>query len=294
MTDDDLRARLRRADPAADLPPPAPDRVSRLLENTMTTPATAPHRSAPPRSAPGRSASGRSASGRFASGRFASGRFASGRSASGRFASGRSASGRSASGRSASGRFAPLRPAPRRFARRGPAPLIATAAAALVLIAALGTWFLLRPDNDPGAPVAAPTVTTSTSDASTSGAPTSGAPTAGGPTVTDITASGVAAKCVEPSADRLREAADFAFAGTVTAVDGKAVTLKVTKVYRGTPTDEVRVAQTGDISETLMGSGKFEAGRDYLVASAEGAMLICGYSGEAASPGLAELYVAAF
>src|SRR5690349_18374297 len=106
MTDeDDLRARLRRADPAAGLPPydSAP-----LLENTMTTATTDPVRRT--------------------------------------------------------------------------TPLVAVAAA-LVLIAAVGAWVLLRPE-----PV---------------------------PTVTALTAPGVAAKCAEPSADRLREAADFAFAGTV-------------------------------------------------------------------------------
>src|SRR5689334_17176603 len=135
--DDDLRARLRRADPAGDLPPYD---TSHLLENTMTATTTS----------------------------------------------------------------------------RRPAPLLALAAAALVLIAALGTWFLLRPADEPSVPVAAPTVT-------------------------DLTAPGIAAKCVEPSADRLREAADFAFAGTVTGISDGSVTLKVAKVYRGTPTDQVRI-----------------------------------------------------
>ncbi|WP_250034852.1 hypothetical protein [Paractinoplanes maris] len=197
--DDDLRTRLHRADPAADVPPTAPDRVSRLLEKTMTTTTAAPRRTTALR----------------------------------------------------------------------PTRLITLAAAAVVLIAALGTWFVLRPDNTPGAPVAAPTVT-------------------------EITAPGIAAKCAEPTADRLTEAADLAFAGTVTTIDGRIVTLEVTNVFRGAPTDVVRVAQTGDISETMMGSGKFEVGRDYLVASSEGSMLTCGYSGEASSPGLAGLYDTAF
>lgn len=196
MTDDDLRSRLRRADPAAGLAPLAPDRVSRLVENTMTPTTTA---------APGRKA-----------------------------------------------------------------PLLTLAAAALVLIAAVGGWLLLRPqDSTPTTPVAAPTVT-------------------------DITAPGIAAKCAEPTADRLTSSADFAFAGTVTAVDAGTVTLKVTKVYHGAAADRVRVAQTGDASETMLGSGKFETGKDYLVSSAQGRMLICGYSGEASSPGLAQMYDAAW
>ena len=36
MNDDDLRARLRHADPAASLTPLAPDRASHLLEQTMS------------------------------------------------------------------------------------------------------------------------------------------------------------------------------------------------------------------------------------------------------------------
>ena len=37
MTDDDLRAQLRRADPAASLTPITPDRVPRLLEDAMSS-----------------------------------------------------------------------------------------------------------------------------------------------------------------------------------------------------------------------------------------------------------------
>ena len=42
---------------------------------------------------------------------------------------------------------------------------------------------------------------------------------------TTLTATGGQAKCVEPTADRLRELSDFAFAGTVTAIDGDAAAL---------------------------------------------------------------------
>lgn len=44
----------------------------------------------------------------------------------------------------------------------------------------------------------------------------------------------------------------------------------------------------------MMGSGRFENGKKYLVASAGGNMLICGYSGEADAPGLQDLYDRAF
>ncbi|WP_127502126.1 hypothetical protein [Actinoplanes solisilvae] len=208
--DDDLRSRLRRADPAAEMAPLAPDRIAHLVENTMTTTPTA----------------------------------------------------------------TPSRPA----TTRRNTPLLTLAAAALVLIAAVGGWLLLRPqDNQPTTPVAGPATSAATAS-----------------TVTDITAPGIAAKCVEPSADQLKSSADFAFAGTVTAIDAGTVTLKVTKVYHGAASDQVRVAQTGDASETMLGSGKFETGKDYLVSSSKGRMLICGYSGEAASPGLAQMYDAAF
>ncbi|MEV4351229.1 hypothetical protein AB0J83_42770 [Actinoplanes sp. NPDC049596] len=192
MTDDDLRARLRRADPAQELDPVAPSRVARLLEETMTTTTTTAVR-------------------------------------------------------------------PRR-------PLIALAAAALVLIAAGVGWLIFRPQTEETPPMA----------------------------TVQLTAPGIQAKCVEPTAATLAGRADFAFAGTVTAVTGGQVTLRVTHVYRGAAADQVQLAQAGDSSEQMMGSGKFEAGKNYLVASAEGSMLICGYSGEADAEGLQGLYDQAF
>ncbi|GAB2569828.1 hypothetical protein Aab01nite_06950 [Paractinoplanes abujensis] len=154
--------------------------------------------------------------------------------------------------------------------------LLTMAAAALVLIAAVGGFLITRgtgaPDepSGPGRPVAAPTVT-------------------------DLAAPpGANAKCVEPSAAKLKEYADFAFAGTVTGINRGAVTLAVTHVYLGRPVDEVRVAQEGYSSETLLGSGRFEQGLTYLVAASEGGILVCGYSGEASAPGLRELYDEAF
>jgi hypothetical protein len=54
VTDDDLRARLRDADPAAQLAPLSPDRTARLLEDSMitefgTSPTVAPPRPRPVR-----------------------------------------------------------------------------------------------------------------------------------------------------------------------------------------------------------------------------------------------------
>ncbi|MEU8819036.1 hypothetical protein [Actinoplanes sp. NPDC048796] len=192
MTDDELRARLRRADPARDIAPASPHRFP--LEEIMTTATPAPPRKR---------------------------------------------------------------------------PLIALAAAALVLVAAGIGWLTLRPEETP---------TVTTQELRT----------------VQLTATGVQAKCVEPTAEVLAEEADFAFAGTVTAVEGTTVTLDVTRVYRGSAADQVRIAQAGDSSEQMMGSGKFENGKKYLVASAETSMLICGYSGEADAEGLQGLYDRAF
>ncbi|GAA4941259.1 hypothetical protein [Actinoplanes utahensis] len=189
--DDDLRARLRRADPAAALEPAAPEQVSRLVEETMS----------------------------------------------------------------------------RTHTRRWALPV----AAALVLVAAGTAWAMTRPSEP--APVVK---TTQALEA-------------------ELTASGVSAKCREPEAGRLSEISDFAFEGTVTRIDGGTVHLDVTELFRGDRrTTSARVAQTGETSEQMLGSGTFEQGKKYLVASTKGTVLICGYSGEADAVGLRELYEAAF
>ena len=201
--DDDLRARLRRADPAALLPPAAPGQVSRLMGETMTS-ATAV--------------------------------------------------------------------VPRHAGRRWWFAL----AAGLVLIAAAGAgWLVTRPD-----PVSVNTLPLVLSSSP--------------PAVVSLKATGIAAKCREPKAESLASYADFAFAGTVVGIVDKVVTLQVTQVYKGGPAGLVRVAQEGDSSEQMLGSGKFETGKKYLVASSEGSILICGYSGEADAIGLQEMYDKAF
>jgi len=201
--DDELRSRLRHADPAAALAPLTPDEASRLLEETMTTTTTNTTVSPP----------------------------------------------------------ASIR------RRRRPVFL---AAAALVLLAAVGaSWQLTRPGPPP--------VSTNTA------------------AVVNLTvASGVLGKCAEPTVEILATSADFAFAGTVTSIDGDKVTLSVTHVYKGTSAKEVQVGQALDVSEQLMGSGRFEMGQKYLVASSAGRMMTCGYSGEADLSGLQDLYETAF
>ncbi|MDI6101764.1 hypothetical protein QLQ12_24385 [Actinoplanes sp. NEAU-A12] len=147
-------------------------------------------------------------------------------------------------------------------------------AAALVLIAAGAAWAVTRPSSEAGAPVAAaPSVST---------------------VVVDLTATGMQAKCREPEAQRLAGSADFAFEGTVSGIENGRVTLAVTRVFKGEAATTVRVSQADGGSERMLGSGEFEAARNYLIAAADGSVLICGYSGEADAIGLRELYEAAF
>ncbi|BAL90361.1 hypothetical protein AMIS_51410 [Actinoplanes missouriensis 431] len=189
MTDDDLRARIRRADPAAAWEPASPDEVARLLEKTMIDSTT------------------------------------------------------------------PVVPKMRHYA---------LAAAALVLVAAAGAgWLITQRGPDPV-------------------------------TVRLNAPGGFAAKCLEPSVERLAASADFAMEGTVEAVSDSTVTIDVTRVFHGADADRVEVDQAGEISEQLMGTGKFETGKDYLVASYDGTVMTCGYSGEATAPGLRDLYERAF
>jgi hypothetical protein len=107
-------------------------------------------------------------------------------------------------------------------------------------------------------------------------------------------ADGPPGKCAEPTAQILATGTDFAFAGTVTGIAGDVVTLSVTHVYKGARADEVRVGQAPGRSEEMLGSGRFETGKNYLIASSDGGVRTCGYSGEAESPGLQDLYDKAF
>jgi hypothetical protein len=187
--DDELRARLRHADPAASLEPASPDQVAHLVEEAMS-----------------------------------------------------------------------------RKTRTWALPV----AAALVLIAGGTAWAVTRPDAPSPAIQPVPA------------------------TVVALTVTGVQAKCVEPKAAELAKSADFAFEGTVQKIENGRVTLTASRVFRGEPTTEVEVSQEDGSSEQMLGSGRFETGESYLVSAADGNVIICGYSGEADSPGLRELFEAAF
>jgi hypothetical protein len=187
--DDDLRARMRHADPAASLEPASPDQVAHLVEEAMS-----------------------------------------------------------------------------RKTRTWALPV----AAALALIAAGIAWTVTRPDTPSPALQPVPA------------------------TVVALTVTGAQAKCVEPKAAELAKSADFAFEGTVQKIENGRVRLAASQVFRGGPATEVEVSQADGSSEQMLGSGRFETGESYLVSAADGNVIICGYSGEADSPGLRELFEAAF
>jgi hypothetical protein len=211
---DELRARLRAADPASSLPRPDPDRVARLLEETMSHPQTTTEaRTAP---APGRS------------------------------------------------------------------PLTwLVAAAAIVLIAAVGAFALIDPSDDGGATTAGSQPTTQpTTEAS----------------VTELQAPGAAAtagRCLPTTADALA-GADVAFDGTVEEIEGDLVTLRVTQWYAGEETDLVTVEGPSEDLQALLAAVDFQDGQRYLVAAApDGRVMVCGFSAPH-SPRLERLYDRAF
>ncbi|HWS36202.1 MAG TPA: hypothetical protein VN408_26135 [Actinoplanes sp.] len=140
-------------------------------------------------------------------------------------------------------------------------------AAALVLLAGGAAWAMTHP-TPPEVPQAIGTVA---------------------PTVT-LDATDAPASCVGPDPSWLSERSDFAFEGTVSKVDADRVTLTVTTVFRGQQAADVQVALSGSHS---YGNDRFEVGKSYLVASADGTVLICS-SGLVDGFGLRKLYEEAF
>ncbi|SDS94487.1 hypothetical protein [Actinoplanes derwentensis] len=175
----------------------------------------------------------------------------------------------------------------RTHARRWALP---ATAAAFVLLAGSAAWAATRPSDVPAVPVAK-------------------APA----TVVELTSDGGGDARCDPRPDPVGLAAnaDFAFEGTVIKlVDGDGteqldnpdetsgvVTLAVTKVFKGPQAGTVQVAQqstTNYAGVPMVGSGTFDLGKSYLVASTEGSVWHCFQSGEADDPGLRALYEAAF
>jgi len=84
--------------------------------------------------------------------------------------------------------------------------------------------------------------------------------------------------CLPFSVGALRDK-PTAFSGTVTAVEGGTVRLKVDRWYRGGESQEVLLkAPTAD-DVALVGAVTFEQGQRYLVTASEGVVSSCGYTG---------------
>lgn len=148
--------------------------------------------------------------------------------------------------------------------RRTPALWYAAAAAAVIAVIALGVVAL--GSNDPE-PVAAEPLTLTAGPSNT------------------------LASCIVPSAEILADV-EIAFAGTVTNMDGEAVTLDVAKWFVGGNAATVVVEAPSGL-EALIGSVPFELGEDFLVSATGNTVNYCGLSGPA-TPEFQALYDAAF
>lgn len=160
----------------------------------------------------------------------------------------------------------------RRTGTRGRSSLTwLVAAVALVLIAVAAAYVVLRqpgPAPMPGVDGAPEVVTVSLPDRSG------------------------AQRCMVPTADVLGRA-DLAFDGEVTGVSGSSATLAPSRVFRGGPADEVRVAQATASRVSLILGVRFEEGERYLVAAEDGRVMVCGFSARYDAR-LASLYERAF
>lgn len=108
-----------------------------------------------------------------------------------------------------------------------------------------------------------------------------------------VTGPAIAAKCVTPDAETLKDSATVAFHGTVTSIaDGK-VTLSADQVFTGDVHDTVVVGQ-GDPDGPSDGAAPlFEDGESYYVAAKGDTLLSCGYT-SLDFPAQKDLYSAAF
>lgn len=84
-----------------------------------------------------------------------------------------------------------------------------------------------------------------------------------------------------------------AFAATVTARDGEAVTLQVDRWYTGDPgTDTIQLTASAGM-EALIGGLELAVGDQYLLTATDGTVNYCGYSG-LATPEMTDAFERAF
>ena len=166
------------------------------------------------------------------------------------------------------------------------------AAAAAAVIAGAGGFALNSLSGDDAAP---PTASDSPStDPAPAPAPEAeaGAGTLVAGQTTDLTAAPAGLKCAAPSAAGIASA-EQAFSGTVTAVDGDAVTIQTTDVFTGEVGETVVVKAPTAMLRAMISATKFEVGGSYLVSASGGTVAVCGFSGKAGGE-LQSLYDQAF
>lgn len=168
----------------------------------------------------------------------------------------------------------------------------AVIAAAVVLVAIVASFGLLRSDDSAEDPDAAPPSPTATVT-ETAPVPSASAP-AGGAGTTELTVVADAARCIPPTSKWLSQNAALAFEGTAESVTKSEAVLRVkTWMYADGVggTDTVRITLP---APSTIPMPEFEKGKNYLVAAKGDAKVIgCGYS-DVKSAKLQKLYTAAF
>lgn len=154
---------------------------------------------------------------------------------------------------------------------RNPLTWLVAAAAALLIAGSVGGFVLFDGEDEPAPPAARDE-----------------------PSVTELTVPDrTAARCMVPNARALSNA-EVAVDAVVVSIRDGIVTLDPSEWYAGEPTDGLQVTQASADRTALIGATRFEEGERYLVAgSAEGAVMVCGFSGPW-SRDLAALYADAF
>jgi hypothetical protein len=104
--------------------------------------------------------------------------------------------------------------------------------------------------------------------------------------------SGAAGSCIQFDVAFLREM-PVAFAGTVSGIDERQVTLDVDRWYRGGDADVVTLAVPGQQSSAALDGVDFRSGERYLVTATDGTVNGCGFSGPA-TPDLERAFDEAF
>ncbi len=155
-------------------------------------------------------------------------------------------------------------------ATRRPRWPLAVAAAAVLVLGGVAGGLALTGD-EPGSGAGAPG---SAASAEPSTAPGRDGRTALALTVADPPPN-VRCRRVTPEA---LAGMETAFAGTVTAVGGEAITFEVERWYAGGDVDVVEVLDPVGLGAALEGSPDFEPGQRFLVTAAEGQVTGCGFS----------------